>query len=343
MKLTGQAANRHFADPDRSATGTLIFGADAMRVALKRQDLIANLIGPEGEAEMRLTRIAAADLRRDPPLLDSAIKEQGFFPGPRVAFVEDATDSVAKIITAALADWRSGDAQIVVTAGNLNARSALRKAFESHKSAFSIGIYNDPPGRDEIEAMLKDGGLRNIDPDAMAELAALARAIDPGDLRQTIEKLSLYKLGDDTPVTSADIAANAPQTTEAVLDDVLNVVAEARVGEIGPLMQRLTGQGVNPVALCIGAARHFRTLHAAASDPGGPGAGIARARPPVFGPRRDRMLRQAQGWGLNRLEQALHMLTDTDLALRSAAQRAPQMALVERTLIRLAMLGAARR
>ena len=35
MKLTGRDANRHFANPDRSATGTLIFGADAMRVAFK--------------------------------------------------------------------------------------------------------------------------------------------------------------------------------------------------------------------------------------------------------------------------------------------------------------------
>lgn len=343
MKLTGQAANRHFADPDRSATGTLIFGADAMRVALKRQELIAALVGPEGEAEMRLTRFSAGDLRRDPPLLDSALKEQGFFPGPRVAFVEDATDTIAKIVAAALSDWRPGDAQIVVTAGNLNARSALRKAFESHKTAFSIGIYNDPPGRDEIEAMLAKGNLKNIDSDAIADLTTLARVIDPGDLRQTIEKLSLYKLDDATPVSSADVAANAPQTTEADLDDVLNIVAEARAAEIGPIMQRLTGQGVNPVSLCIGATRHFRTLHAAASDPGGPSAGIARARPPVFGPRRDRMVRQAQAWGVNRLETALHMLTDTDLLLRSAAQRAPQMALVERTLIRLAMLATARR
>ena len=49
------------------------------------------------------------------------------------------------------------------------------------------------------------------------------------------------------------------------------------------------------------------------------------------------MVRQAQGWGLRKLEKALSMLTDTDLALRSAS-RAPQMAVIERTLIRLAML-----
>ena len=50
----------HPLEPDRA--GLLIFGADAMRVALKRQDAVLALIGPEGEAEMRLTRIAASDL-----------------------------------------------------------------------------------------------------------------------------------------------------------------------------------------------------------------------------------------------------------------------------------------
>ena len=38
--------------------GLLIFGADPMRVAMKRQEVIAAVIGPEGEAEMRLTRLS---------------------------------------------------------------------------------------------------------------------------------------------------------------------------------------------------------------------------------------------------------------------------------------------
>ena len=66
---------------------------------------------------------------------------------------------------------------------------------------------------------------------------------------------------------------------------------------------------------------------------------MGRVRPPVFGPRRDRMIRQASTWGAPKLELALTMLTDTDLQLRSAGQHAPAMALVERTLIRLAMLA----
>ena len=338
MKLAGAAAAKFFARPEPDRTGVLIFGADAMRVALRRQELIAALIGPGGEAEMRLTRLSGADLRKDPALLDDAMRAQGFFPGPRVAFVEEAADGAAEAVKAALAGWRQGDAVLVVTAGSLGKGSPLRKAFEDHPNAYAIGIYDDPPGREEIEAVLAKAGLREIGREAMTDLLALARDLDPGDFRQTVEKIALYKFGDAAPLSPADIAACAPATIEAEVDDVLNAVAESRTGEVGPLMRRLEGQGATPVGLSIAAMRHFRTLHAAASAPGGAAEGIARMRPPVFGPRRDRMLRQAQGWGMHNLEKAIGILTDTDLMLRSTS-RAPAMAVIERALIRLAMLN----
>lgn len=339
MKLTGRDASRYFARPEAHRTGLLIFGADAMRVALKRQEVIAALIGPAGEEEMRLTRMPAADLRKDPAALSDAVKAISFFPGPRVAFVEDATDGLTDIVKAALDDWAEGDAQIIVTAGQLTAKSKLRAAFEKHPNAYAAGLYDDPPTREEIEADLKRAGLTNLDGHAMTDLTTLSRVLDPGDFRQTVEKLALYKLGDDTPLSSDDIAACAPASTEADLDDILNIVAEGRSHEIGPVMRKLQSQGTAPVTLCIGATRHFRTLYTAASDPGGASQGIARMRPPIFGPRRDRMLRQASGWGAPKLQTALTILTDTDLALRSAGQTAPAMALVERAMIRIAMLA----
>lgn len=340
MKLSARDASSYFAKPDPDKAGLLIYGEDAMRVALKRQQVIAALVGPEGEAEMRLTRIPAGDLRKDPAQLIDAIKAQGFFPGPRVAFVEGATDqAAADAVKNAMEDWAPGDAQIIVTAGMLKATSKLRKLFEAHPSAYAVGIYNDPPTRDEIESDLKKSGLTNLDRAAMDAIMALSRELDPGDFRQTVEKVALYKLGDDTQLTPDEVALMAPTSTEAEVDDILHVVAEGRATEIGPVMQRLEAQGANAVTLVIMATRHFRALHMAASDPGGAAAGIARMRPPIFGPRRDRMLRQAQGWGMMKLEQALKILTDTDLTLRSAGQKAPAMALVERSLIRLAMLA----
>lgn len=332
MKLSAGQANAYFAKPDAEAAGLLIYGADAMRIALKRQQAVAALIGPEGETEMRLTRMAASDLRKDPALLMDALKAIGFFPGPRVALVENATEQVGPIITDALSDWGPGDAQIIVTAGALKPTSKLRKAFESHKAAFAVGIYDNPPTRDEIEQSLKDAGIANLPQQAMHMLMDLAHNLEPGDFRQTVEKIGLYKLDDPSPISNQDIAACAPTSFEAEIDDVLIVIGDGQANAIGPVMQRLQAQGVNAVTLCIGAMRYFRTLHRAAVDTTG--------RPQVWGPNRDKMLAQARRWGPHKLETALTVLTDTDLQLRSAGQHAPALALVERAFIRLAMLAA---
>jgi DNA polymerase III subunit delta len=334
MILKGAEAARYCAKPDPARAGLLIFGADAMRVALKRQEAVAALIGPDGEAEMRLSRMSGGDLRKDGSLLLDAIKAVGFFPGPRVAFVEEATDGLAETIGIALSEWKPGDAVIVATAGGLTGKSALKTLFEKHPSAVSIGLYDDPPSREEIEDALRKAGLTNIDRDAMTDLNTLARALDPGDFRQTLEKIALYKHGDPSPLTPADVAAMAPATIEAEVDDLIGAVAEARSVAIGPLVRRLEGQGVLPVTICIGALRHFRILHAAATDPAGPGAGIQKAR--VNFKQKDAMGRQAGQWGVRSLEAALAILLETDLTLRSAS-RAPGMALMERALIRIAM------
>ncbi len=327
---------RHAPPPDMPAA--LIHGGDAVRVAQVRADVVAALTGPDADRDMRLARLTAAELRKDGAALIDAVTATGFFPGPRAVVVSDAGDGLAPLFAAALDTWRPGDAHIIATAGQLPPRGKLRKLFEGHGAALAVPVYDDPPGRAEIEAMLSRAGLGAVDRDAMQTLGALAASLPAGDLAQTIEKAALFKIGDPSPLTAPEIAALAPQSGEAAVDDILNSVADGKAAEVGTWMQRLSAQGVNPTTLCIGATRHFRGLHAIAADPGGPAAGAGRLRPPVFGPRRDRMIRQARGWGVRKLESALSILIDTDLQLRSSSA-APQAAVIERALIRLAMLG----
>lgn len=336
MKHSARDLARLIAKPDPEMAGILLYGQDAMRVALKRQALVTAIIGRQGEAEMRLERVQATDLRRGGPLVD-LLKAQGFFPGPRVVLVEDANDAHVETLLDALNQWQKGDSHLVVTAGALKASAKLRKGFEASKSAGAVAIYDDPPSRDEIEEILAKAGL-TPGTEAMRDLVTLSRVLDPGDFRQTVEKLALYKHGDAAPVSVADIAAIAPLSTEAAVEDLLHAVAEGQSERIGPLMRRLQSQGIAAVTLAIMALRHFRALHVMSADPAGPAAGVQRLRPPVFGPRRDQLLSQAQRWGLVRLERALAELIEADLTLRSASN-APSMAVMERALIRLAMLA----
>ena len=334
MKVSGRETAGFLANPPGSLAALLLFGPDAMRVALKREDFLKRRLGANASEEMRLTRMSGSELRSEPAALQDAARAMGFFPGPRAVLVTEATDGLTATIEAALTQATPEDALIVLEGGNLGKGSKLRKAVEAARNGAALGIYNDPPGRGEVEQLAKDAGV-DADRDAMDALVALSQSVDPGDLRQIIEKLALYAMGDTAD--AAAVEAVSPATTEADLDQAINAAADGAAHLVGPTLARLTAQGATPVALVINTTRHFRALHAAASDPRGPDSGISRLRPPPFGPRRDRMLRQAKSWGVHRLESALGVLMETDLTLRSSA-RAPAAAVIERALIRIAMM-----
>lgn len=340
MKADARSAARFLETPDPARPAVLLYGPDAMRIALKRQALVAQLVGPEGEAEMRLTRMPAADLRSDAASLGDAMRAQGFFPGQRVVLLEDATDSAAKAIGQALEDWAPGDAMLIITAGQLGTGAkGLRKLIESHPTAMAIAIYADPPRPEEIDAQLAAAKLGDFSNDARSDIHALGRALDPGDFAQLIEKIYLYTRSNTGPIQPADVAAVAPASIEADLDDAVNLLAQGAAGGIAPQLQRLVAQGTTPVSLILAAQRYFRLLHAAATARGGPESALNSARPALFGPRRARFLDHLRGWRADRLEAALQTLTDTDLALRSS-RPVPAQAMVERAFVRIAMLRA---
>src|SRR5690606_27155975 len=263
VKLSGaEAARRLAARPDPALGAILLYGPDPMLVAMLRQEVVAGLIGPEGEAEMRIERIAAGDLRRDGAALGDAMRAQGFFPGPRVVLVESVTDAAADTVLAALAERREGDAVLVATAGMLPARSGIRKGFEAARAAVAIALYPDPPNRGEIEARLGRLGLR-ADAEALDALAALGAEQDPGAFSQMLEALTLYCHGAEGPVSVEDVAAVAPDAGEGDLDALVHAVAEGQVGVIVPQLKRLAASGSNPTTIAIAVGRHFRALHAA--------------------------------------------------------------------------------
>lgn len=313
----------------------LVTGEDGARVAEARSTLVRALVGPEAEAEMRLERITAAELRRDGTLLLDAIKAVGFFPGPRAVLVEDATDGLAPAAASALDAWAAADARLVVTGTGLAAKGALRKLFEGRRDAAAITLYDDPLTEAEVGDLLREAGLSRIEPAAREEISLLAQTLTPGDFRGLVERLSLHQIGAEGPLAAAAVIALAPQGGEAEVDDLLAAVTEGRRDRVAPLLARLAAEGVGPVAVAIQALRHMRALLAVASDPNGIQAGLSALRPPAGGARRQALSKAAESWRREKIEDALRALVELDLELRSGG-RLPDHALLERVLIRLA-------
>lgn len=334
MKLSSREARAFVRRPDPGVGAVLLGGPDGARVALARERIVAALVGPAGEAEMRLARLGGAEVRRDPALLLDAIKAQGFFPGPRAVLLEDATDGTAPAIAAALDAQGPADARIVATAGDLTARGALRRLFEARRGVVAITLYDDPPEAAEVAAMVREAGLGAVDPAAIEDLVALAQQLDAGAFRDLLERLALHQQGEASPLSAQVARALAPETG-GDLDDLVAAVSEGRPEAAASLMALLWTRGVGPVDVAIRLGRHVRAVLAVTSHPGGPAAGLAALRPPIGGAARQAVQRAAAAWERGRAEEALRLLVTLDLTLRSSAP-APERALVERAVLRLA-------
>jgi DNA polymerase-3 subunit delta len=338
MKLTSREVTSFFKSPPKGATGVLIYGNDPMRVSDKRQQLITSLLGPKADEEMRLARISRENLKKEPEQAIDLCKARGFFPGARALLIEEANETVTDTIIKAIDAWKEGDATVVVTAGSLKPSSGLRKFFEQKKNTFSVPIYDNPITKFDVERILAETGLKNVTQESLNQLVTIASELQPGDFQQSVAKLALYKLNDETPVKYQDIINCTPTSNEADIDEILNVVLAGNEFKVSEIMGRLKSQGILPVTLIISATRHFKALFSIISNPGGLSAGATALRPPLYGPRKDALIKQAQKWGTTKIKIALKILTDTDLQLRSSNQQAPQIALAERVFIRIAML-----
>ncbi|MDH3665845.1 MAG: DNA polymerase III subunit delta [Paracoccaceae bacterium] len=336
MKLAGARAAAFCSKPDPNLTGALIYGPDSGLVALKRREMVTAIAEGDG---MRLTRIDPAEAQKDPASIDAALRAQGFFPGRRVVLIEGAKDGLAKPLGEIMAGIGAEDAFLVVTADSLPARSGLRKLFEGSNSLAALGLYPEPPRVDEIESMLATAGAGGgLSPEAIESLTGAASGIDPGSLAQLIEKISVFCSDRASPLTARELAPLLPAAADSELDRLVAAVAEGRPGDVGPLIGRLAGAGTTATGMLIAAGRHFRNLMGAAAAEDGIDAALGRMRPPVFGPRRRAMADQTRRWGIFRLESANRLLFQADRTLRSPGTR-PDQALVERCLIRLAMMA----
>ncbi len=341
MKIAGREAARFCRNPDLSLKAVLIHGPDAGTVSLRRRELTASILGDQPD-DLRVSQLQAADVRKDASLLDTELKARGFFPGRRVVIVETATDGMSKALDSVLQTVDSEDAFLILTAGVLPARSSLRKLFEGSGDFGSIHLFQDIPNHSDIEGLLLNAGLVNgVSPDGVQILSETAKNVDYGSFVQLIEIISIFGIGKKEPLTSEEVLALIPAHQDAEVDRFVDAVAHGNASEIGQILSRLENSGTKAVGLLIALQRHFRQIHMVSTAAGGPDAGLALIRPPLWGARKSAMQALVRRWQPARLEQAIQIIFETDANVRSSSN-APEMAVLERCALRLAMMGRGR-
>ena len=321
MKLPAARIEAFLDAPDPAARAILVYGPDAGLVR-ERADRLAAAIVPDRRDPFRVAELGADALAGDPARLNDEAQALSLMPGRRVVRVRDAGDAVGGLFDRFLKSPPPGDSLILVEAGDLPARSSLRRAFEQARAGAAIACYEDGPR--ELGALVK--GVM-----AAHRIAIGAGALEylvahlGGDRmlsRQELEKLALY-VGDGGRLEPADAAALVGDSAAVTLEDALYAAAEGDAVALERSLQRAFGEGEAPVSVLRAAMRHFQRLYlAGARIAGGMGAEAALQglRPPIFFALRDRFVRQLRQWPPRRAAAALELLTEAE---RNAKRTGP--------------------
>lgn len=339
MKVQPGRVESFLARPDASVRAVLVYGPDAGLVR-ERADRLARSVAPDDGDPFRVSQLSGGDVADDPARLADEAAALCFGGGRRVVRVRDATERLADVFEAFLAD-PPGEALVVVEAGD--GVKKLRACFEGAKAGAAIACYTEEGAAlaGQVRAALQARGMKAGD-DAVMALAALLGP-DRQMMHAEIEKLALY-VGEGRPVTEDDVLALAADAGETGLDDAIDAALAGDRAATDRALSRLAAEGEAPVRVMRGLARHFLRIAGvqARLDAGEPMDSALRSlRPPVFFKRQRTFQNQLQVWKGRRLADALDRVTEAELRCKETGQ--PDRLLSERVFLELAAAARAAR
>src|SRR3954447_3690951 len=145
MKLAAARVAAFLRQPDPAIRAVLFYGPDAGLVR-ERADAVARTVCTDLRDPFRVAELTASALAADPALLADEAAQIRLMGGRRVVRVREAGDALAQLCGRFLANApipakKLGDALVIVEAGDLPGRSALRRVFDDAPDAVAIGCY----------------------------------------------------------------------------------------------------------------------------------------------------------------------------------------------------------
>ncbi|MGJ8560556.1 MAG: DNA polymerase III subunit delta [Litorimonas sp.] len=349
MKVTGARQDRFLSQPPRDLLGALLFGPDRGLVKARSAALITTL-APDVDPAFGATVLTSDDLITDPARLMDEMSAMSLLGGTRLVRLrldhERSGAAIAKIIKQIDAEPMRVEAKLVIEAGDLSTRSAIRKAAEAAKHIAALGCY--PLGLRDRRQQIKDKleslniGVSNDALDLWVPLLEGDHALAEGE----VEKMALYKGYGAEPgasVSPADVRAVAAGAQGSAIDPIIQDALSGRVDSLDARFRRAVEAKTSPIGIHFALQRHILRLCEASArmDRGDSAVSATRSlRPPIFRMQEDAFVATLNRWNGRALRSALSQCQTVERELKSTG--APAEALTERLLFGLAKFAARR-
>jgi DNA polymerase-3 subunit delta len=339
VALKAHEVGRYLDRPDISEGVFLAYGPDAGLVRETGQRLARRFAGSDADG-MNLLVVDASELDADPSRLAVEARTTSLFGDRRVIRVRNAGKSLTTTLSEIVQDPQG--AAIVLEAGNLAPKDALRALVEGAKLGRALPCY---PDSDEQIARLIAETFNKAGIAADSDTLAAIRDVLGNDrevTRRELEKLTLYAQ-ESKRLTREDVLTLCADNAALVLDEIADALGTGHSQALDTALERALAAAVNSQQILISALNHFATLRRWRSEVDlgkSPGAVLDGARPKPHFSRRSSLERQLRVWSDEALNTALDRL---QAAVSDSRKRYDlQETIAKRALLAVSMLAAER-
>jgi DNA polymerase-3 subunit delta len=318
MKIPPRDIESFLKAPEARFQSALFYGPDA-GLALERARRVKTMILAESADPFAFVELTDAALLHDPARLWDEIQSIGLLSSKRFILIRDAGDKSAVIISEAAAALHDG-VFLVVIAGELSTRSALRDWFEKASNAAAIGCYRDE-ARD-IHALVKQSfSAAGIEAGReVVDYLSTQLGNDREVTRQEIEKIIIYA-GEEKTVSAEDVQTLVDYNRDTQMDDIVNAVADKNTAKLDRLLAQHLLEGTAPIVYLRALQRYFNRLYyikARAEAGHDIETTVKNLKPKIFFRQEPLLIRHARNWTLPQITRALNYLISAELACKTS-------------------------
>lgn len=338
MKLQTRQIDSFLKNPDKAARAILVYGPDQGLVK-ERAKIIGLTIVPDLNDPFNAAHLTGDIIDADPSRFFDEVNAQSLMGGTRLIRISDVDNKFAVHLKDWLKSEPSDGAVVVIEAGSLGPRDALRKHCEDAPNAAALPCYV-PDERDVanfIRDLIKSQG-KSAEGDAVQWLAGSLKG-DRSLARMEIEKLCLY-VGDRTMVTLQDARASCGENGDQGVDDLIYATFGRDPLNVTSAYRRLMSEGTELIIIERSLQNHVRRLHQVRVDMEENGQSLDMAvkklQPPIFFKQEEKFKAQVNRFSAAYLRKLLSRLAEIEAETKRTGT--PSKTLIGDALLKLASL-----
>jgi len=332
LKFSRKQVAAYLEKPDPKIRLVLFYGPDQGLTSTRSDNLIKAKIEDLNDPFL-IGYLTGREIKKEPQRLRDEVAAQSLVGGERVVHIKLGNEDISKVLSECLETDNSSI--IIIASGDLSSKSPVRKLVEKNKNAAAIPAYLDTSdGLDKliatkiqeagmtIDFKAKDYLINNLGSDRMISISEL-------------DKLLTY-MGPQNEIKLNDVIAIIGDNGAFSIDKIIYPVANGDHQEVERNLSRALDEGQTAIAILRATIRHFQKLHLALGymeEGKKPVDAIKNIKPPIMYLFNDQFLKQLQKWSIGKVNRALSLLSEAEIACKSTGL--PANAICGRILMRL--------